>query len=131
MPRGAHELRVVITTGDFAGTVRFFAESLGLPLRAEFVTEHGHGMILEAGRATVEILDEAHASHVDEVEVGRRVGGLLRLAFEVDDADSVTGELARAGATTLAGPTRTPWNSLNSRLEEGNGVQLTIYQELG
>ena len=130
MSEGPHELRIVITAADFAASVRFYADALGLPLREEFVTEHGNGVILDAGRATLEILDEVHAAHVDAVEVGSRVGGLLRLAFEVDDAASVTDELVAAGATTLAGPTVTPWNSLNSRLEEGNGVQLTIFQEL-
>jgi lactoylglutathione lyase len=30
----------------------------------------------------------------------------------------------------LAGPTRTPWNSLNARLEGPAGLQLTLFSDL-
>ena len=36
-----------------------------------------------------------------------------------------------AGAEVIAAPTRTPWDSLNARLEPPDGVQLTLFQELG
>jgi predicted enzyme related to lactoylglutathione lyase len=68
---------------------------------------------------------------VDEVEVGRRVAGHVRLAFEVDDAREATARLAEAGAEIVAEPTRTPWNSLNARLEGPAGLQLTLFEELG
>ncbi len=48
----------------------------------------------------------------------------------MDDAAAATRDLARAGATVIAGPTRTPWNSLNSRLAGPAGLQLTLFQEL-
>ncbi|MDF3049494.1 MAG: glyoxalase, partial [Pseudonocardia sp.] len=31
----------------------------------------------------------------------------------------------------LAPPTRTPWDSLNARLEAPGGLQLTLFEELG
>jgi hypothetical protein len=31
----------------------------------------------------------------------------------------------------LAPPTRTPWRSLNARLEAPAGLQITLFQELG
>ncbi|WP_309117358.1 hypothetical protein [Saccharothrix sp.] len=31
----------------------------------------------------------------------------------------------------MAEPTRTPWNSLNARLEAPGGLQLTLFTELG
>jgi predicted enzyme related to lactoylglutathione lyase len=55
---------------------------------------------------------------IDEVEVGRRVAPRLRVAFAVDDAAAATDALVRAGAELVAPPTRTPWSSLNSRLED-------------
>ena len=85
--------------------------------------------ILEAGRATLELLDPTHAAFVDEVEVGRRVAGHIRLAFEVDDSESATALLEAAGAVVVAPPTRTPWQSLNSRLEGPAGLQLTLFSE--
>ena len=91
--------------------------------------ERGRVTILDAGRATLELLDEEHAAFVDEVEVGRRVAGHVRLAFEVVDAAALTRELEAAGAEVVAPPTRTPWESLNARLEGPAGLQLTLFQE--
>ena len=69
---------------------------LGLREREAFASEDGRVTILDAGRATLELLDPVHASFVDEVEVGRRVAGHVRIAFEVDDSsDDDTG--ARGG----------------------------------
>ena len=42
----------------------------------------------------------------------------------------MTGALAAAGARVIAEPTRTPWNSLNARLEGPAGLQLTLFSEL-
>jgi len=78
----------------------------------------------------LELTDSAHAEFIDKVEVGRRVAGHLRVAFEVDDSTASTRALEAAGATVLAEPTRTPWNSLNARLQGPAGLQLTLFTEL-
>ena len=85
-------------------------------------------MILDAGRATLELSDVPHAEHIDRVEVGRRVAGHIRVAFGVADAAAATDRLTDAGATLIAPPTPTPWRSLNSRLEAPGGLQLTLFQ---
>ena len=38
--------------------------------------------------------------------------------------------VVEAGAELVAPPTRTPWDSLNSRLAGPAGLQLTVFQEL-
>jgi lactoylglutathione lyase len=124
------ELRVAVTAADYDEAVAFYRDVLGLRERAAFASEDGHVTILEAGRATLELLDPTHAAFVDEVEVGRRVAGHVRIAFEVDDSATTTQALAAAGATVLAQPRRTPWNSLNARLEGPAGLQLTLFTEL-
>ena len=124
-----HQLRVVVTADDYDEALRFYREVLGLPELGAFSGEHGNVTILDAGRATLELTDAAHAGYIDEVEVGRRVAGHIRIAFEIDDAEEATGRLAEAGATVVAEPTRTPWGSLNSRLEAPAGLQLTLFQE--
>ena len=128
---GALELRVAVTATDYDEAVRFYRDVLGLPERAAFSSKDGRVTILEAGRATLELLDPTHAGFVDEVEVGRRVAGHVRIAFEVADSAIATEALSAAGATVLAPPTRTPWNSLNARLEGPAGLQLTLFTELG
>ena len=123
------QLRVVVTADDFDEALRFYRDVLGLPELGAFSGEHGQVSILDAGRATLELTDPAHADYIDEVEVGRRVAGHIRIAFEVDDADETTERLTRAGATVLAEPTPTPWGSRNSRVEGPAGLQLTLFEE--
>jgi lactoylglutathione lyase len=125
------ELRLVVTAADFDEALQFYRDVLGLREREAYTSEDGRVVILEAGRATLELTDPPHAAYIDEVEVGRRVAGHIRVAFEVDDSPAVTRALADAGATVIAEPTRTPWNSLNARLEAPAGLQLTLFQELG
>lgn len=128
---GARELRLVVTADDYDEALRFYRDVLGLRERAAYTSPGGRVVILEAGRATLELTDPRHAAYIDEVEVGRRVAGHMRVAFEVDDARATTDDLAHAGATIVAQPVRTPWNSLNARLEAPAGLQLTLFTELG
>jgi predicted enzyme related to lactoylglutathione lyase len=123
------ELRLVVTADDYEEAVAFYRDVLGLPERASYSSENGR-VVIEVERATLEIADPGQADFIDEVEVGRRVAGKYRLALEVDDSNETTRKLADAGATVLAEPTRTPWNSLNARLETPGGIQLTLFTEL-
>jgi len=124
------ELRLVVTVPDYEEALRFYRDVLGLPVRAVFESPGGHVTLLDAGSATLELMDQANAEFVDEVEVGRRVAGHIRVAFEVDDATAATAATEAAGARVVAPPTRTPWNSLNARLEAPGGLQLTLFEEL-
>ena len=130
MADGVLEMRVVVTAADYAEALAFYRDVLGLPQLAAFDDGAGHVTILDAGRATLELSDVAHAEHIDAVEVGRRVAGHIRVAFEVGDAPAATDRLVDAGATLIARPTPTPWGSLNSRLEAPGGLQLTLFQNL-
>jgi predicted enzyme related to lactoylglutathione lyase len=125
------QLRVVVTADDYDEAVTFYRDALGLPQEAAYASPDGRVTILQAGRATLEIADPAQAAFIDRVEVGRRVAGHIRIAFEVADAAGATTKLAEAGAAVIAEPVRTPWNSLNSRLEGPAGLQLTLFEELG
>ena len=128
MPDGPRELRVVLTVPDHDTAVRFYRDVLGLREEASFTDDNGgRATLLHAGRATVEVGDEAHADAIDELEVGRRVAGPVRLAFEVTDAEEATRRLQAAGAELVAAPSRTPWGSVNSRLDGPDGQQLTVY----
>ena len=124
-----HQLRLVVTTDDYDAALRFYRDVLGLKELGAFSSADGRVTILEAGRATLELTDPPHAAFIDEVEVGRRVAGHIRVAFEVDDASEATRSLAAAGATVLAEPRETPWGSLNARLEGPADLQLTLFQE--
>jgi predicted enzyme related to lactoylglutathione lyase len=123
-------MRLAVTAEDYDAALTFYRDVLGLPEQASFSGGGGRVAILDAGHATLELLEPAHAAHVDNVEVGRRVAGHLRVAFQVDDTRSMTRRLVDAGASEIAPPTETPWRSLNARLEGPAGLQLTLFQEL-
>ncbi|MCS5720152.1 VOC family protein [Herbiconiux sp. CPCC 205763] len=126
------QLRVVVEAADFDEAVALYRDVLGLPEEASFEGEgDARVMILEAGRATLEISNPAQVAMIDEVEVGRPVSPRIRLAFEVDDSAAATRALADAGAEVVAPPTRTPWNSLNARLHTTADLQITLFEELG
>ena len=122
------ELRLVVTAEDYDEALRFYRDVLGLEERDAYNSPDGRVTILEAGRATLELADLNQAEFIDRVEVGRRVAGHIRVAFEVDDSEATTRRLADAGAEVIAEPTRTPWNSLNARLAAPAGLQLTLFQ---
>jgi len=126
------QLRLCITAPDHEEALRFFRDVLGMPEVGSYATPDGtpdgHVTILAAGTATLELASPGYAEYIDEVEVGRRVAGPVRVALEVDDSTAVTARAAGAGAEVIAPPTRTPWNSLNARLAGPAGLQLTLFQ---
>lgn len=124
------QMRLVVTAADYDEALRFYRDVLGLRELGSFSSPGGRVTILDAGRATLELADPAHAAHVDEIEVGRRVAGHVRIAFQVPDAAAATTRLVAAGAGLIAPPTLTPWRSLNARLEGPAGLQLTLFEEL-
>ena len=125
------QMRLVVEADDYEDAVRFYRDVLG---GAEELQVHGDGgervTILDVGRATLEISSPEQVDMIDRVEVGRRVSPKLRVAFDVVDAEDVTNHLVQAGADLLAPPTRTPWESLNSRLNAPGGLQITVFEEL-
>ena len=129
-PSSVSELRLVVTAEDFDSALQFYRDVLGLPELADYSSPNGRVRLLDAGRATLELTDPANAAFVDEVEVGRRVAAHIRVAFGVADSAAMTASLAAAGATVIAEPTRTPWHSLNSRLDAPAGLQLTLFTDL-
>lgn len=125
------QLRLVVETDDFEEAVAFYRDALGLS--EEFFIESEGGalvMALQAGRATLELVNPAQRRYIDQVEVGREVSRSIRVAFEVTDAEGATTTLVDAGAELIAPPTETPWRSLNSRLEASAGLQITLFEEL-
>jgi methylmalonyl-CoA/ethylmalonyl-CoA epimerase len=123
------ELRLVVTVENFDEALNFYRDRLGLREVPAVQSPGGRVAILDAGRATLEIADAASASFIDEVEVGRRVAGPIRVAFNVSDVIRTTDTLAEAGATVVAAPRQTPFHSINARLNAPAGLHLTIFEK--
>lgn len=131
MDGGVLEMRLVVTAPDYEAAVAFYRDVLGMQELGVFSSPGGRVTILDGGRATLELADPPHAAYVDEIEVGRRVAGHLRVAFQVPDAEAATDRAVVAGAELIARPIETPWRSLNARLDGPAGLQLTLFEELG
>ena len=130
-PPAVRQLRLVVEAEDYESAVAFFRDALGLPEQAAFSGDgDARVVILDAGRATLEIANPAQKRMIDDVEVGRQVAPRIRVAFEVDDARAATARLVAAGAEEIAPPTVTPWQSLNARLDAPADLHITVFQEL-
>jgi hypothetical protein len=90
----------------------------------------GSGAVLDAGRATLELLSTAQAELVDRVEVGSRVAGPVRVALEVEDSVATARRLVAGGGEALAEPVVTPWQHRNVRVRAPDGMQLTLFTVL-
>ena len=124
------ELRLALTVENFDEALAFYRDQLGLEMLDMWVAPGARGVILDAGRATLELFDEGQAQMIDEVEVGRRVAGPVRIALRVPDSAAAAAKLEQAGATRLGGPVETPWRDKNVRLEAPDGMQLTLFSAL-
>ena len=125
------QLRLVVEADDYDEALRFYRDVLGLPEQEAHAGDGGaRVVILDAGRATLELANPAQKRMIDEVEVGRPVAPHVRVAFEVADASGTTDRLVSAGAELIASPRETPWRSLNARLAAPAGLQITLFQEL-
>jgi catechol 2,3-dioxygenase-like lactoylglutathione lyase family enzyme len=121
-------LRVALTMEDFDRAVALYRDGLGLAVVKQWDEPSGRGIILAAGQATLELLDPRDAALTDQVEVGRRVAGPVRLAFAVGDVAAVAARLEAAGAQALHPPIQTSWSTLSQRLQAPDGMQISLFR---
>ena len=118
---------MVLTVADLDAAVAFYRDALGLEQLADWSSDAGRVVLLDGGRATLELFDEAQAETVDAIEAGRRVSGPVRLALEVADSESAARRLVEAGAEEVHPPVTAPWGDRNARVRAPDGMQLTLF----
>lgn len=128
MTEAVLQLRVALTTGDYERLLKFYCDGLGLEPAAVWDNEQGQATMLSMGSATLEIFDEEQADTVDRIEVGRRVSGRIRFALQVPDVQAAVDRLVAHGAELVHPPVLTPWGDLNARLQDPDGLQITLFQ---
>ena len=123
------ELRVALTTQAFEKLSAFYRAGLGLEPSHEWPQDQGRSLVLDLGRATLEVFDEKQAQTIDQFEVGRRVSGPVRFALQVPDLKGAVERLQDHGATLVHGPVTAPWGDQTARFEDPAGMQITLYQK--
>ena len=81
------------------------------------------------GSATLEIFDETQAESVDMIEVGKRISGKVRFSLQVPDLDDALQRLLAHGAKMVHPPVLTPWGDKNVRLQDPEGMHVTLFQK--
>jgi lactoylglutathione lyase len=125
------ELRLVLTVSDFEAAVALYRDALGLAELADWSDGDARIVVLDGGRATLELINEEQAEMIDRIEVGSRVSGPVRIALQVADSEATAERLALAGAETVTAAVTTPWNDRNVRMRDPGGMQLTLFTTLG
>src|SRR5690242_6830956 len=116
-----NELRIILTVENLDEVIRFYRDTVGLPTNLEWNEETGRGIILDAGRASLELIDQKHAERIDQIETGRRTSGPVRLALKVADVKTAAETFVAEGAKEVAKPTKAPWSEV-ARLEDPGGM---------
>jgi predicted enzyme related to lactoylglutathione lyase len=122
------ELRVALTAREYEKLVRFYCEGLGLETTQVWPSDQGRAVVLDMGQATLEVFDEKQADTIDRIEAGARVSGQIRFALKVPDLNATMKRLLANGATLVHAPVMTPWGDYNVRLQDPEGLQITLFQ---
>ena len=125
------ELRVALTTEAFDRMASFYRVGLGLEPSQTWHEDQGRALVLDMGKATLEVFDEKQAQTVDQIEAGRRISGQIRFALRVPDLDAAMKRLQAHGATLVHGPVVAPWGDKIVRFQDPDGMQITLYQAPG
>jgi uncharacterized glyoxalase superfamily protein PhnB len=122
------EMRIALTASDYERIVNFYCKGLGIEPTAIWNNDGGKAMMLNMGNATLELFDERQAEVIDDLEAGKRTSGQIRFAFQVPDLHAAMERLLAHGATLVHPPVTTPWGDYNVRLQDPDGMQVTLFQ---
>jgi len=126
--RSILQLRVALTTSDYERLVKFYCDGLGMEPAAVWNNDGGCALMLEMGQAALELFDERQAEVIDQLEAGKRVSGQVRFALQVPDLQSALGRALAHGATLVHPPVVTPWGDVNARVQDPDGLQVTLFE---
>ena len=131
---GITGLRVVLTVADFDKATALYRDGLQMAVIDQWIEPESKGILLDAGHATFELINEAQAAEVDQIEVGARAAEQVRLSFTVRDMKAAAVNVQARTANALSDAILTPWGHLNQRFEAQAiqpGVQITLSQVIG
>ena len=113
--------RVIVYPRDFAGTVAWYDDVLGLARYREFGSGGRiTGVVYFLGGGFLEV-----SSHGDAFGAA---DGSVRLWLQVRDVDAEAARLAAAGATVLEPPEDRPWGLREAWVADPDGLRICLVQ---
>ncbi len=104
----------------FAETVEFYKHTIGLPVKFDGIDM---GWVeFDLGGASLAVERQDPASEESESYVGRFVG----ISIQVEDIDSVYGELVERGVEFLGPPAKQPWGGVLAHFKDPDQNVITL-----
>jgi catechol 2,3-dioxygenase-like lactoylglutathione lyase family enzyme len=109
---------------DYARSVQFYKDWLGLELIRDWNRATDKGTLLSAGHgAVVELVNPPDGQRYDGPAPAN-----ARLLFEVESADAEFDRLSQHPITVVEPPTDRTWGHRSFRLRDPDGVLVTLYE---
>jgi methylmalonyl-CoA/ethylmalonyl-CoA epimerase len=122
------QLRVALTTQDYERLLSFYRDGLGIEAAEHWTDGEGEGVLMEMGAGSLEIFNETYTAKVDQIEVGTSASGAVRFAIQVPDLQAALKRLEAWEGALVHPPVLTPWGDLNARVQDPDGMQITLFQ---
>ncbi|THG30044.1 VOC family protein [Naasia lichenicola] len=127
------ELRLVIECEDWDGALAFYRDALGLREIMGYKGDNEGQVILDVGRASIELVHPELPSTESgaSVELSAPPVPRTRLAFRTTRAQALIERLEESGASRVEGPLLNAADTLNVRLVAPDNMPITIFRPLG
>jgi len=110
--------RIILCPRDRPATIRFYEETLGLPVYREWGEDAGRCVVFFIGSGLLEISGVAVQEHSDT----------LRLFLQVRDLAETRRVLGERGVLIEAEPERKPWGLFEMSCRDPDGLELVFVE---
>lgn len=119
LPQG--QFRFVFTARDYAASLAFYRDGLGLPIDHDWdFAPSDRGTVFVAGSAQVEVFGKADdAPYIPPAGVG--------MLLQVDDVDAFYRLAQQRGLPIAQEPTTFPWGQRILRLSDPDGIVVSLF----
>ncbi|MBB6270549.1 methylmalonyl-CoA/ethylmalonyl-CoA epimerase [Pedobacter cryoconitis] len=124
------ELRLILTVDNLDEIIDFYRNQVGLKESLSWDAPTGKGIILEAGKASLELIDRKHKNFIDQMEVGNEgISGDVRIALNFGaEMPEKAEQLLQNGAKQIGKLTQAPWSKI-MRVEDPAGMQISLFEK--
>ena len=111
--------RTIIHPSDFARSLAFYGEDLGLAIAREFGAGDDRGVVFFAGGGFIEVVGRGERPPSPPP---------LALWLQVRSAPAAVAELTERGVPILRGPKLEPWGLIEAWLEDPDGLRIHLVE---